>query len=285
MLHHLEFAAELIERLDDERATPLERAGVLDALRARITLIWQTAEARVERPSVLDEVQSVLFVLAGTVYDVLPLVHRAVDTVSDSAGPKFRFGSWVGGDRDGNPAVTPEVTRAAARLARTAVLRRYRDDVQSLGRDLSISGRLVGCTPELVESIERDRAELGVRAVPEWRDEPYRRKLGLIGERLRRTESGGDGTYSSADQLLADLRLIVDSLQAYGGARIASGRLLDLQRRVETFGFSLAELEVRQHAGRHASAASELLGLVGVPGLSGAERVGAHARARRTLGY
>ena len=132
---------------------------MLDALRARITLIWQTAEARVERPSVLDEVQSVLYVLAGTVYDVLPLVQRAVDAVSSSAapsrGPKFRFGSWVGGDRDGNPAVTAEVTRAAARLARVAVLRRYRDDVQSLGRDLSISGRLVGCLPELA-GVHRD---------------------------------------------------------------------------------------------------------------------------------
>jgi phosphoenolpyruvate carboxylase len=270
LLHHLESAARLIDQLDDEHATRQDRAGVLDDLRARITLIWQTAEARVERPSVLDEVQSVLYVLAGTVYDVLPLVHRVIDTVSNSTtGPKFRFGSWVGGDRDGNPAVTAEVSRAAARLARVAVLRRYRDDVQSLGRDMSISGRLVGCLPALLESIDKDRAELGVRAVPEWRDEPYRRKLGLIGERLRRTESGGSGPYTSADQLLGDIELIVDSLRAFGGARIAAGGLLDLQRRVEAFGFSLAELEVRQHAGRHASATAELLGLVGVPGYLG----------------
>ncbi|HLZ31699.1 MAG TPA: phosphoenolpyruvate carboxylase [Chloroflexota bacterium] len=271
LLHHIEDAARLVDRLDDERSTPQDRAGVLEALRARITLIWQTAEARVERPSVLDEVQSVLFVLAGTVYDVLPLVYRAVDAVSKEStdGPKFRFGSWVGGDRDGNPAVTPEVTRGAARLARVAVLRRYRDDVQALGRDLSTSGRLVGCLPRLVASIEEDRAELGVRAVPEWHDEPYRRKLGLIGERLRRTESGGNGAYTSAEQLSTDLRLIVNSLRAHGGARIAAGGLLDLQRRVETFGFSLAELEVRQHAGRHASAAAELLGLSGVPGYLG----------------
>ena len=89
LLHHIEYAARLIDQLDDERATPQDRAGVLDALRARITLIWQTAEARVERPSVLDEVQSVLFVLAGTVYDVLPLVHRAVDSViSGHGGPE-----------------------------------------------------------------------------------------------------------------------------------------------------------------------------------------------------
>jgi len=81
-----------------------------------------------------------------------------------------------------------------------------------------------------------------VRAVPEWHDEPYRRKLGLIGERLRRTESGGNGAYTSAEQLAGDLRLIVDSLNAHAGARIASGKLLDLQRRVDAFGFWLAEL-------------------------------------------
>ena len=175
--------------------------------------------------------------------------------------PKFRFGSWVGGDRDGNPAVTPEVTVAAARLARSAVLRRYRDDVQSLGRDLSISGRLVGCTPELLDSIDRDRAELGMQAVPQWRDEPYRRKLGLIGERLRRTESAGAGALRLADAARwPTCDWSPTSLQAHGGARIASGGLLDLRRRVEAFGFSLAELEIRQHAERHTAAVAELLG-------------------------
>src|SRR5207248_2375302 len=138
-------------------------------------------------------------------------------------GPAFRFGSWVGGDRDGNSAVTPEVTRAAARLARSSVLRRYRDEVHALGRDMSISGRLVGCSPELLASIERDRAELGVQPVPQWRDEPYRRKLGLIGERLRRMEAGGVGGYATVDALLNDLALIASSLHAYGGTRIARG--------------------------------------------------------------
>ena len=118
---------------------------MLEALRTRITLIWQTAEARVERPSVLDEVHSVLYFLAGTVYDVAPHIGRALDDALVAhrphaarhapTPPVLRCGSWVGGDRDGNPAVTPDVTRAAARLARAAVLRRYRDDVQALGRD------------------------------------------------------------------------------------------------------------------------------------------------------
>jgi phosphoenolpyruvate carboxylase len=157
------------------------------------------------------------------------------------------------------------------------VLRRYRDDVQSLGRQLSISGRLVGCLPELLDSIENDRAQLAVQAVPQWHDEPYRRKLGLIGERLRRTESAGSGGYTSVEGLLRDLGLVEASLRAHGGARIASGGLLDLQRRVEAFGFWLAELEIRQHAERHAAAAAELLGLAGVRsylGMGEAERLG-----------
>ena len=268
LLHHLEIASALIERLDDEDAPPRERQRTLQALRARITLIWQTAEARAERPTVLDEVQSVLYILAGTVYDVLPNIRRTIDSalrqLNTSGGPVFRFGSWVGGDRDGNPAVTPEVTRASARLARSAALRRYREELQTLGRDLSISGRLVGCSPELIDSVEHDRAELGMTPVAEWRDEPYRRKLGLISERLRRAEIGTSGAYTSASQLLTDLELVKTSLESHGGQRIANEGLLDLQRRAESFGFWLAELEVRQHARRHAAAAAELLGIAGV---------------------
>jgi phosphoenolpyruvate carboxylase len=280
LLHHLEQAAELIAQLDDPRATPIERAAVLDALRARITLVWQTAEARVERPSVLDEVQSVIYVLSGTVYDVLPRVCRSLErAVNGAAAPAFdlggqsgtsggllRFGSWVGGDRDGNPAVTPEVTRAAARLARTAVLHRYHRDVQTLGRDLSISERLGGGSKELLESIARDREELQVAPVPQWRDEPYRRKLGLVAERLRRTLADEPGEYASAEALLADLRLVARSLEQHSGRRIAAGGLQDLCRRIEAFGFHLAELEIRQHAERHAAAVAELFGLAGASG-------------------
>ncbi|GAC1314717.1 MAG: phosphoenolpyruvate carboxylase [Chloroflexota bacterium] len=280
LLDHLEAGARAIDSLDaratDRSSTALD---AVEALLARITLIWQTAEARVVRPSVLDEVQSVLYVLAGTIYDVLPRVHRAVDAalnipVHDDA--RVKFGSWVGGDRDGNPNVTAEVTRAAARLNRGAVLRRYIDDVRALRRDLSISRRLVGCSPELMSSIETDRADLNVEPVPQWQDEPYRRKLGLIGERLRRTVDGTPGSYLIADDLLADLELVSASLQSHGGARVADGPLRDLQRRVSAFGFWLAELEVRQHAGRHAAATAELLGIAGqraYAGLPEAERV------------
>lgn len=272
LLHHLGRAADLISQLNDPRATPRMRAATLEMLRARITLIWQTAETRMERPTVLDEVQSVLPVLSGTLYDLAPRIQRTLESAasaaypslaSAAAAPFLRLGSWVGGDRDGNPAVTAEVTRAAARLMRSAVLQRYRQDVQALGRDLSISARLVGAAPELMASIDRDRAELGTQRVKRWADEPYRRKLGLIAERLRRTEQDEPGGYTQPEALLADLQLIQDSLLASGGERIASGPVLDLSRRVAVFGFHLAELEIRQHAARHTAAIAGLLQLAG----------------------
>jgi phosphoenolpyruvate carboxylase len=285
LLHHLEVAGALIAQLADPLATPRQHAETLDALRCRITLLWQTAEARTERPTVLDEVQSVLYVLADTVYDVVPALWRAFEVAWDELGAVqfvtapslLRFGSWVGGDRDGNPAVTPEITRAAARLARAATLRRYREDVRALGRELSISARLGGASPELLASLDRDREELGVQPVRQWSDEPYRRKLGLVGERLRRMEADAAGGYETADALQADLALVAHSLEAHGGERIVGGALRDLRRRVATFGFHLAELELRQHADRHTAAVAELLGLLGATGYATADQAARQA--------
>ncbi len=270
LLHHLARAADLLLQLNDPRATPRMRDATLETLRERITLIWQTAETNIERPTVLDEVQSVLTFLSGTLYDLAPRIQRTLEAATSAAYPSLasaaiapflRLGSWVGGDRDGNPAVTAEVTRAAARLARSAVLQRYLDEVQALGLDLSISGRLVGASPELMASLDRDRADLGTQRVKRWADEPYRRKFGLIAERLRRTEQDEPGGYTQAEALLDDLRLVQASLLAHGGERVANGPVLDLYRRVEIFGFHLAELEVRQHSARHAAAVAELLQL------------------------
>ena len=274
LLQHLQQAGILIEQLDNPQLAPGGRDRVLDELRTRITLIWQTAEARVERPSVLDEVRSVLYFLVGTVYEVAPGVERALErTVAENypgahekLPPVLRFGSWVGSDRDGNPAVTAEVTRAAARMARSAVLRKYREEVQSLGRDLSVSARQVGVSAALMDSIARDLSEMGLQPVRRWADEPYRRKFGLIGERLRRADAGEPGAYGAPGEFLADLALIEHSLRAHRGERVADGPLRDLVRRVEIFGFHLAELEIRQHAEKHTEAVDEILALAGVPG-------------------
>lgn len=273
-------AAALIARLDDTDLLPRERTATLNELRERITLIWETAATREAQPSVLDEVQSVLGILAGTLYDVAPLVGRALEGAVAATYPELapqagaaaiswlRPGTWVGGDRDGHPGVTPDITRAAARLSRAAALRRYREEIRALGLDLSISARLTGAAPALVESLARDREALGVQPVRRWQDEPYRRKCGLIGERLRRTEEETPGGYAGPEELLADLALIATSLEGHGGARIAAGGLRDLRDRVALFGFHLAELEIRQHADRYNGAVAELFGLGGTAGYS-----------------
>ncbi|MHB8619396.1 MAG: phosphoenolpyruvate carboxylase [Chloroflexota bacterium] len=270
LLRHLERLAELLEDLDDASAPPGARSSTAAALLSRITLIWQTSETRLERPAVIDEVQSAIYFLAGTVYDVSADIVRSLAPALDAAGgrrstehPVLEFGSWVGSDQDGNPGVTEATTRAAARLARAAILARYRVDVERLGRELSVSLRVAGASPELLASIDSDREELATPAVARWKDEPYRRKMGLINERLRRVERGEPGGYGSPAAFERDLALVSDSLRRHRAARAAEGPLLDLQRRVSIFGFHLAELEVRQHADKHAAAVAEILALNG----------------------
>jgi phosphoenolpyruvate carboxylase len=261
VLAHLERIARLLEALDDPRASARQHAATLSDLRDEATLLWQTAETRTTRPTALDEVQSMLGVLAGVLYDVAPRVQRTLEGVApDQALPPFlRLSTWVGGDRDGNPRVNPAVTRAAARLARRAILRRYLDDVQSLGRELSVSLRLNGASDALLESLESDLHALQEQPVEEWADEPYRRKCGLIAERLNRMLRDEPEGYATPEALLADLDLMRASLVAHQGQRIADGALRDLMARVRIFGFHLAEIEVRQHAERHAAAVAELL--------------------------
>ncbi len=278
LLLHLERCATLLAEYDHAREQPHRRDDLQEALRATITLLWQTADTRSERPTVLDEAQSVVGVLAGTIYEVAPQVQRTLESAvlqtpwgmppvpRAGAAVFFQPGSWVGGDRDGNPFVTPEITLAAAQLARVAILRRYLDEIQTIGRDLSVSLRLTGASQALLTSLEHDLAALGATPVAQWADEPYRRKCGLIAERLRRTldaEQGAEGAvesggYPSEEALLADLRLVRESLWAHRGQRIAGNRLWDLEVRVRMFGFRLCELEIRQHAAAFQAAVAEL---------------------------
>lgn len=275
VLQRLAAIASLIHQLDDARLSPRERDWLLDRLREEITLLWQTAETRISRPTPLDEVRSTIAVLVGPVYKVIPLYRRALQRALARYFPELvelarplplRLGTWVGGDRDGNPAVTPAVTLATARLLREAILQRYRREVEALRRALSVSARLRGITAELARTIESEREKLGYLPVRVWADEPYRRMLGLIEERLRRTELGEPGGYDSPDELLDHIRIIAESLQRHGGERLAEGAVGDLIDRVELFGFHLAELEIRQDATRHREALAELFALAGRTG-------------------
>ena len=210
--------------------------------------------------------------------DVTPRIYR---TIEDRLAARFgepwrlpaflRWGTWVGGDRDGNPSVTAAVTRATFSRHRAAVLNRYLDDVVVLGRNLSVSAlrvtrradRLVDRPlGKLLASLELDRErlpEIAARARPRTINEPWREKLWYVQARLRATLEHRDDGYVAAADYRGELTLLDESLRAAGFAPIADQELRDALRRADVFGFHLASLDVRQHSGVHDRVVAELL--------------------------
>jgi phosphoenolpyruvate carboxylase len=231
---HLRIAA-LLARIDDG-------GDVEDALAGEITMLWQADEVRTRRPRVVDEIRNGHWFFEQSLIDAAErLLAEYRRRLPDAPAP-LRFGSWIGGDADGNPQTTVETLAEARDRACELLLHRYRVDVRGLAAEIGVSSRLTSVSDELLESIARDE-----RDMPQYTDEigdqnldePYRRKLSFVWRRLQ------DGPY---DDLAADLDVVDRSLRANRGARIADGQLAALRRRVELFGFDLAEVEVRVHA-------------------------------------
>lgn len=231
--------------LDDAELTRSRRAEILAALAEEVTALWQTDEVREQRPRVTDEIRHGLWFFERSLFDVAPTLVRDYRARLPGAPLPFRFGTWIGGDADGNPNAGPDTVADALERARTLLLARYRDEVRALAAALGISTGLVGVSDELVESIARDEAELPDYAAAigsQNEGEPYRRKLSFVWWRL-----GNDG-YASAAALEADLAVLDRSLRENRGERIADGRLAGVRRRVELFGFHGAKLDLRLHA-------------------------------------
>ena len=235
------------ERVPDE-----EREQVDARLERLIAESWHTDEIRRERPTPQDEARWGFAVIESSLWQAVPAAMAALDRIHGEPLPPavmpFAFASWMGGDRDGNPRVTAAVTREVLLRARWTAATLFLRDVEELNAALSMHA----ASPELV-------AASGGAA------EPYRAVLHQLRERLLATrrwaETGGtppsDAIVSDAD-LLAPLMLCYDSLHACGMAQIAAGPLLDTLRRVHCFGVCLAQLDIRQHAGRHAEVLDEL---------------------------
>jgi phosphoenolpyruvate carboxylase len=285
--------AELLLDIRRSDATPEEEQAALDALANEIALLLATDEIRAERPDVRDEVEQGLWFLAGTIWDTVPRIHddvrRAVERYYGEeidTPPFLRYRSWIGSDRDGNPFVTADVTRWTLGRQREAALRRYLDELDALGRELSVSDRQARIPDALRESLAQDEAEA---PLPEsdrrgLRHEPYRRKVAHMRARVadlldedRRGERRAPGAASSgtaspdggpeygSDGFLADLDLLDRSLRETGFASIARrGRLARLKTLARTFGFHLAALDVRQHSAVHERAVAFLLDAAGV---------------------
>ena len=241
---HVRLAAALAE-LDDPSLPRSRREEIEAALAEEVTALWQTDEVREQRPRVVDEIRHGLWFFERSLFDAATRLlgdYRA--RLPDAPAP-FRFGSWIGGDQDGNPNAGPDTITDALDRGRELALARYRDEVRALAAATGISSSLAGVSDELLDSIAHDEAELPDYAASigsQNEGEPYRRKLSFVWWRL-----GNDG-YRSAGELAADLDVIDRSLRANRGARIADGRLAALRRHVELFGFHVAKLDVRLHA-------------------------------------
>ena len=232
--------AELLDRQDRPDLAAAERDGLLEDLRREILAMWGTEDVRARRPTPMEEVRSGLFIFQQTLWDGLPRYLRALDrALQDATGrglpldaAPIAFGSWIGGDRDGNPAITPDVTREACDAARDLAVSLYAREIEALYTELAVTDA---------------SAELQARAG--GAREPYRAILRELRDQLRAQKE----TRAPID-LKAPLDLLYRSLVDTGQARLAQGRLADMLRRVAAFGTFLVRLDVRQHAQRHAAA-------------------------------
>lgn len=245
-----------------------------------IDQIWQTDELRTERPTVVDEARSALYYLVALAKNVLPRLTEIVEAQLQRLSPgtdttPLRFGTWVGGDRDGNPGVTADTTLEALALQHDRGLTLLIEWIEELSEELSMSSELTDPSEELMASLDADR-----QLLPDvWQRErgrtggaPYRLKCSYIHARLINTRTRiktGAGhspglDYNHPSQLIDELDLVADSLRKSRGLLIASGAVARVRRAVTLLGFQIAILDIRQHSSRLTSATTELFEKIGI---------------------
>ena len=262
-----------LERLDHLPLTAEEAQDCENNIRAEVTSLWQTDEVRLAKPTVDDEIRMGLRYFRLSLFDSLPKIYdeiveafRDVYSLSldeDSVPNIVQFGSWIGGDRDGNPLVKPDCIRGALAMARALILRQYLDDVEALSDRLSSSRRQTAVSQELLDRLQHyERTIPGVHLAwgPHNHAESYRRFLSYMFHRLQQSREAVDApaAYPNAGELEQDLLLIQKSLKSNRGERLAHTYLGSLLRKVRKFGFHLHTLDIRQHARVHARAIKEL---------------------------
>jgi phosphoenolpyruvate carboxylase len=267
---------------------PRAREEALERLSLAAIALYGTEDSRSTKPSPRDEIEAGLDVFRLTLLDASPALYRELEDVlartypeqdwlglgGDDASafpiPSFlHWGTWIGGDRDGNPFVTAHVTRTVLERNRTLILERYLSDVDALGRTLSLSARRIVQREGLAElegSIQKDRErfpEVFAKVSRFTVHEPWREKLWYMAARLRATQARTDEAYVDPAGYQRDLLMLERSLLAAGHTKLARGLLRDCRRRADVFGFHLASLDLRQHSGVHERCVSELLVTLG----------------------
>jgi phosphoenolpyruvate carboxylase len=275
VLMALRRVARLVERLDDPRLSPADDRDIRRQLREEIAVMWRTAELRRGTPTPIDEVRTAMVVFDETIYRLVPRLYSLADTLLPGARsplvrelerpgvPAFmRFGSWIGADRDGHPAVTADVTEETIRIQADHVLRGHEAVAMRLSQALAVKVRGDAVPASMVRRLAVDgqaMPDLARSLAERFPDEPFRQRLGFVAERIRDTRRRASGErrgattpgYATPAELRAELEEIQQALVDAGLARSAWGDVHDFAWQVETFGFHLASLEVRQHAAVH----------------------------------
>jgi phosphoenolpyruvate carboxylase len=265
----------VLRELDERSHAPTSDAR--RRLLATVQELWGSDDLRAAELTVADEVRGGLIHFSSTLADTIPRIYRdleeAVAEFYPAAAPRppvpplLSFGSWIGGDRDGNPFVTPETTVSALELMREQCLRLTEAQLEQLAGRLSLSERLTGSAPALepILAAGRDRfPQLAERLAGLNPEEPYRRALTFMREGIRATQKRAAGAYAEPAELLEDLRRVEASLREGHGALTAGSDLRDVIRQVEVFGFHFARLDIREHALVHRRALGEVYGALRV---------------------
>ncbi len=311
VLERLRRLRECVERFGVDGASAADRESLQEELLEEITALWRTDELHRRAPTVLDEVRNALYYFEASLWHVVPRLESELrealaasyPDVDVPPLPRLRFGSWVGGDRDGNPFVTALVTEQALRLHRELALDLYERELQSLLRHLSVAATPPHVPAVLLESLGSDVARFPASGDDSlFQSEPYRRKLSVMlmrcraaqrlnAARLRRAlgresvdtvrqgrherlwgesasaedpRAGDDAlAYAGPGELASDLEVLRTALEEAGLTRLARGQLRDLIVRVQAFGFHLARLDLRQHSEVFGAAVAELLAQTG----------------------
>ena len=270
-----------ILELQSYKGQSIKREELIDELQAEILILWRTDEVRLRKPTVLDEVENGLYYFRTSLFRAIPEVYRDLEKAikrvyhTDNVKvPSFiRFGSWIGGDRDGNPFVTPDITREAVYMHAETALHEYMRRAQKLSTLLTHSSGLTTPSDEFLSSSKDDDKYFQGAfedTTQDFAKEPYRRKLKIIRYRLKerlnaikqlknKNNINSPHAYNSEKELLNDLYLIKDSLISDNDNILNDFGLNDFIRLVETFGFYLVNLDIREESTNHTNAISEIL--------------------------
>ncbi|MDF2922761.1 MAG: phosphoenolpyruvate carboxylase [Paenibacillaceae bacterium] len=275
-IHHR--ISEQVMQLDNPMLTYREREQLRTLLHGEILTLWQTDELRDRKPTVIDEVRNGLYFFDETLFDVLPEVYAELERCLERYYPDrnwhvptfLRFGSWIGGDRDGNPSVKADVTFETLVMHRALALQKYEEVLREAINHMSFSSSIVKVSDELLQSIQADRDIMEEELEDPWRNEqePYRIKLTYMLEKVQNSGNPNfhnqGARYQNAGEFIAELKIVDDSLRGHFAEQVADRYIRKLIRQVELFGFHMSTLDIRQHSKEHENAITEIFRIIGL---------------------